>query len=333
MIKRIESLPDFPLAAAGKQTPEQASFASSTSAQALADLQAVRRLPLPVAAVSQLAAPGACVGAWVHGVRLLLTTGDGIGVRAFAPPRSGAESEEELADAAQELPCVKRLGLVWVIATPQPDFDWDSYFGALGAEMMALGFDNNSLGIHKRSFVQPSNWKLVLEARLDGQRSQNEAGEPARTAAVDCCATEVREAAGDHQRIVKRRRRGAVRGGPGVEPGSGDSEFIYLFFPCTLLVWDGDHYNMVTVSPSEDGQRCAINSWMMVPGQFRWRAAEHWERSDKLFWGEISQDFFIAAVNQRRSAARAIPGAQGEPGDPSFALFNRCLQRHAPNPC
>jgi len=330
MIKRNESIPCFPLIAEEMKLAQQVPSISCPSGGAMADLLAVRRLPVPVAAVSQLSAPGACAGAIAHGIRVLLTSSDGISVRAFAPGESAEEGARHREDAVQELPCVKRLGLVWVIAAPLTGFDWDAYFGALGAEMMALGFDDNSLGIHQRSFVQPSNWKRVLQARLDGQRSDGDAREPARAAAAPCSETAVREAAGDHQRIVKRRRSTVADNEPGARDGCiGNSEFIYLFFPCTLMVWDGDHYNMVTVSPGSDGQSCAVNSWMMVPGQFRWRTAEHWERSDKLFWGEMSRDFFRAAVNQQGSAAGAMPGAQEWHADASFALFNRCLQRHA----
>ena len=287
MIKPTELLPYLPRAANDKSL-DQASSSSDISCQADADLLAVRRLPLPVAAVSQLAEPGACVAAWVHGMRVLLTSGDGVDVRAFAPSGSAEGGAQNLEDTAQELPCVKRLGLVWVIAAPVSTFDWAVYFGALGAEMIALGFDDSSLGIHQRSFVQPSNWKRVLEARLDGNRNEGDTRESVHAAVAQGGETAVREAAGDHQRIVKRKRRAATRGDPGATPGcSSNSEFTYLFFPCTLMVWEGDHYNMVTVSPGDDGQSCAVNSWMMVPGQFRWRAAEHWERSDKLFWGEM----------------------------------------------
>ncbi|MBC7437692.1 MAG: hypothetical protein H7332_16680 [Bdellovibrionales bacterium] len=333
MIKRIDSTSCLPPVVAGVQAQAQGAFLSHMSEQALADVQAVRRLPLPVAAASQLALPGAVVGAWVHGTRVLLTTGDGIEVRAFAPPRFTAEESENGTDA-QELPCVKRLGLIWVIATPQAGFDWNGYFGALGAEMLALGFDDDSVSIHQRSFVQPSNWKRVLEARLHEAPCQGTATEPAPAAAVQASQTTVREAAGDHQRIVKRRRRSAAGDERGAKHRhSGINEFIYLFFPCTLLVWDGDHYNLVTASPGEDGQSCTVNSWMMVPGQFRWRVAEHWVRSDKLFWHGMSQDFFAAAVNQHSSSLRAIPAVGAGYGDVSVALFNECLQRHSPNAC
>jgi hypothetical protein len=334
MFKRTDSLPCFPRVAGEIQLPHQTLPISFQSDGAMADLSAVRRLPLPVAAISQFSTPGACVGAVVHGIKVLLTSGDGISVRAFAPGGAAEDGAEIPEDVVQELPCVKRLGLVWVIAVPRTGFDWDAYFGALGAEMMALGFDDNSLGIHQRSFVQPSNWKRVLQARLDSQRSDGDARGPTRAPAAPCCETAVREAAGDHQRIVKRRRSAVAHNEPGARAGCiGNSEFIYLFFPCTLMVWDGDHYNMVTVSPGSDGQSCAVNSWMMVPGQFRWRAAEHWERNDKLFWGVMSQDFFRAAVNQQVSAASAMPGANERHGDASFALFKKCLKRHAPPAC
>ncbi|CAN5663749.1 hypothetical protein BH11PSE7_BH11PSE7_20160 [soil metagenome] len=328
MNKRNKSLPYIPLEG---QSAQHTSSISAPPAGAMADLRAVRNLPVPVAAVSQLAEPGACVGTVAHGIRVLLTSGDGISVRAFAPRVAAQEQSGSREGTADEMLCVKRLGLIWVIVAPLKVFDWDGYFGALGAEMKALGFDDNSLGIHQRSFVQPSNWKRVLKARLDAQCSPGEPHVPACPSAAACGETAVWEAAGDNQRIVKRRRNPVALNEPASGAGgNGNNEFIYLFFPCTLMVWEGDHYNMLAVSPGSDGQSCAVNSWMMVPGQFRWRAAEHWERNDKLFWSEMSQDFFRAAVNQQGNTTRDQRCTLERAGDVSFALFNRCLQRHAP---
>ncbi|MEO7114628.1 MAG: aromatic ring-hydroxylating dioxygenase subunit alpha, partial [Caldimonas sp.] len=70
------------------------------------------------------------------------------------------------------LPVAIRCGLVWVVPEALGDFDWTAWFGPLADELETLGYDQLAPSPHERRFVQPSNWKLVLDANLESYHFQ-----------------------------------------------------------------------------------------------------------------------------------------------------------------
>lgn len=197
-----------------------------------------------------------------------------------------------------ELPVAERCGLVWVVPEAGPAFDWDGYFGPLAAEIDRLGYDAAVASPHERRFVQPSNWKLVLDANLESYHFQY-----AHRATIAHLFHDnlVQQASfGRHQRIVLPKRSLAEAPADAVswELLGRHSNVIYFFFPSTFLLWEGDHVNGFSVTP-EGPAASACASWMLVPAGHAKRAAEHWSRNWKIFWDAIDEDFALAASMQR----------------------------------
>jgi phenylpropionate dioxygenase-like ring-hydroxylating dioxygenase large terminal subunit len=208
------------------------------------------------------------------------------------------------------LPVAARCGLVWVVPEAMQAFAWADHFGPLADELEALGYDASASSPHERRFVQPSNWKLVLDANLESYHFQY-----AHRATIAHLFHDnvVQQASfGRHQRIVLPKRTlveaAATAEAAGTEPDwallGRHSNVIYFFFPSTFVLWEGDHANVFNVAP-ETVSSCATASWMIVPDAQRARDPAHWDRNWKIFWDAIDEDFALAASMQEGLASGA----------------------------
>ena len=204
-----------------------------------------------------------------------------------------------------ELQLAVRCGLVWVVPQPVNAFDWGAYFGPMADELERLGYDATAASPHERRFVQPSNWKLVLDANLESYHFQY--AHRATIAHLFHDNLVQQESFGRHQRIVlpKRTLADAPADDVSWELLGRHSNIIYFFFPATFLLWEGDHLNGFSITP-QSVSSCAAASWMLVPaaGHAK-RSAEHWSRNWTIFWDAIDEDFALAASMQQGLASGA----------------------------
>lgn len=239
-----------------------------------------------------------------------------------------------------ELPCHTRLGLVWVIATARHEvgaFDWPGWFGPLGDELAALGYDDTAFAPHGRSFRHPSNWKLVLEGNLESYHFQYAHRQTIAHIFHDNLVVHAQH--GDHQRIVLPKRSMAQYTG-GSQDGQATpcspplptdpaamadllgrhSHVIYYLFPSTFALWEGDHINLFSVSPV-DTDHCDVHGWLLAPGRLRQRRdPTHWARNHELFWAALDEDFALAA--SIHSGLRSGANTELRFGTNEFACMN-----------
>ena len=234
--------------------------------------------------------------------------------------------QDETALAA--LPVTERLGMVWVVPTTQPAYDWDGYFGPLGDELAAFGYDAAAWSPHRRQLEQASNWKLVLEGNLESYHFQYLHQKTVAPVFHDNLV--VHALLEDHHRVVLPKRSMAQL--PRDVTVTADllgrhSHVIYVFFPCTLVLWEGDHVNLFTVQPLSV-QHCSVQGWMLVPGKYRQRDPAHWEKNHRLFWEALDEDFAQAASIQRGLVGGANDALRFGANEFACTLFNASLQRH-----
>ena len=225
------------------------------------------------------------------------------------------------------LPATIRCGLVWVVPESFAAFDWSAWFGPLADELDALGHDALAASPHERRFVQPSNWKLVLDANLESYHFQY--AHRATIAHLFHDNVVQHESFGRHQRIVlpKRSLVDADASDGAVDwPTLGrHSNVIYFFFPSTFVLWEGDHANAFNVTP-ETPSSCATASWMIVPAaQHAKRDAAHWQRNWTIFWDAIDEDFALAASMQTGLASGANAALTFGTNEFACDLFERAV--------
>jgi phenylpropionate dioxygenase-like ring-hydroxylating dioxygenase large terminal subunit len=243
----------------------------------------------------------------------------------------GRPHEEDFPDLPRaaaslvELQVAERCGLVWVVPHPLASFDWDAWFGPLAGELEALGYDAAAASPHERRFVQPSNWKLVLDANLESYHFQY--AHRATIAHLFHDNLVQQQSFGRHQRIVlpKRTLAEAPADAASWEQLGRHSNIIYFFFPGTFLLWEGDHVNGFSVTPQSVAS-CAAASWMLVPaaGHAK-RAAEHWRRNWTIFWDAIDEDFALAASMQQGLSSGANQALNFGRNEFACELFERAI--------
>ena len=227
------------------------------------------------------------------------------------------------------LPVALRCGLVWVVPEAVERFDWDDYFGPMAETLESLGYDGQSVSPHERRFVQPSNWKLVLDANLESLHFQYAHRDTIAHLFHDNLVQH--ESFGRHQRIVlPKRSLAAAEGVPDWELLGRHSNIIHFFFPTTFLLWEGDHLNGICVTPKTAASADA-QSWMVVPaaGHAR-RAPEHWSRNWTIFWDAIDEDFALAASMQRGLASGANAALNFGTSEFACDLFERAVEALIP---
>lgn len=226
-----------------------------------------------------------------------------------------------------ELPCEQRFGLVWVVATALPGFDWVGYFGPLGEEIHGLGFDAASRVHRHRHFTQPSNWKLVLDANLESYHFAYAHRETIAYLFHDNVV--VHDQLGDHQRIVLPKRSfGELSAPPDTLEGYAKTiNTIYFLFPSTLLLWEGDHINAFAISPT-DTASTQVDGWLIAPRQYTGtRSDGYWQRNFDMFWKAIDEDFALAASMQRGLGSGANEALCFGENEFACAAFHSSVER------
>jgi phenylpropionate dioxygenase-like ring-hydroxylating dioxygenase large terminal subunit len=170
----------------------------------------------------------------------------------------------------------ERHGLVWLGAR-----DLASYLGPLDDDLAALDLGNHVLWRESHT-PRACNWKLVIEAFLDGYHIRVLHRASIYRFFLD--AASIAEPVGDHIRAVTARR--ALRE---LQPET-DPRLLatpsFILFPATTIIAHPDFVSIITVSPLAP-DRTDFHHMMLVPAA-RAAEAEHWDRS----WQLIDQTVF-----------------------------------------
>jgi len=280
--------------------------------------------PRVIAAASAIA-PGACVPIDTPGRSLILTrTGDGE-LRAFANAcRHRATRLVDAPGTPKALVCpyhgwtydlrgslvhvphaesfgaacakrdlhavavTERHGLVWL------GTEIDGYLGGLGPDFAALGLAGHV--VYRTSRVtRRCNWKLVIEAFLDGYHIRVLHRDSIYRFFVD--AASVAEPVGPHIRAVTARRRGASDALHELATPS------YVLFPGTVVIEHPDFVSILTLTPGAPD----VTEWehlMLIPAE-RAGETEHWAASWALIEDTVFQreDLWVCEQVQRGIAA------------------------------
>jgi phenylpropionate dioxygenase-like ring-hydroxylating dioxygenase large terminal subunit len=192
-----------------------------------------------------------------------------------------------------ELPVAERHGLVWLRGAPD--------LGALDGDIAALGLDRHVAWKQVR-VTRCCNWKLVIEAFLDGYHIRVLHRDSIYRFFLD--AASVAEPVGPHIRALTGRR--ALREAP-ADLASVDLRLLgtpsYLIFPATVAIVHPDFISVVTMHPVTP-DTADYDHLMFVPAD-RAHEAEHWNRSWALIEEGVFQreDLWVCEQIQRGIAA------------------------------
>jgi len=177
------------------------------------------------------------------------------------------------------VPVAERHGLVWLGGPATGDLA--AYLGPLDDELAALGLDRHVAHRESRT-VRACNWKLVIEAFLDGYHIRTLHRDSIYRFFLD--AASAAERAGDHIRALTARR--TLRETTTVTDPRLVATPSFTLFPATTIIEHPDFVSVITVAPLAP-DRTDFHHVMLVPAE-RAAETEHWDRS----WALIEETVF-----------------------------------------
>ncbi len=190
-----------------------------------------------------------------------------------------------------ELPVSERHGLVWLGA------DATQHATPLDGDLAALGIDQHVAWKRART-TRRCNWKLVIEAFLDGYHIRILHRDSIYRFFLD--ATSMAEPVGPHIRAATARR--ALVDAPAALDATDLRTLAtpsYLIFPATVVIVHPDFISLITVHPLA----ADVTDWehlMLIPAA-RAGETEHWTRSWSLIEEGVFQgeDLWVCEQAQR----------------------------------
>jgi len=230
------------------------------------------------------------------------------------------------------VPVASRCGAIWVVPSQAESFDWDGYFGPMAESLEQIGYDARCVSGHQRAFPHPANWKLLVEGALEVYHFQY-AHRGTIAPYFSDNAVQV-ETFGRHQRVVLQRRSlleaAAAHPQPTIAQFGRHASLLNFFFPCTFLLWNGDHLTAFAMRP-KTVDTAETDSFMLVPPDAHaGRDAAHWDTNWDRFWAPLDEDYALGASIQRglRSGANRdlVYGTNEFPGPQFHRALEECLE-------
>jgi phenylpropionate dioxygenase-like ring-hydroxylating dioxygenase large terminal subunit len=274
--------------------------------------------------------------------------GSGAGRRRFVCPYHswtydatgalvGRPQEEDFPHAPREqfalvqLPVAARCGIVWVVPSPQPAFDWDAYFGPLADALESTGYRADSICPREGPSRHPANWKLLVEGTLETYHFQYLHKATIAPHFHDDAVQQ--DAFGMHQRIVLPRKSFADAAarihGPSLDDLGRHLSIVHFFFPCSFLLWNGNHLSVFVMRPDGVDSSVTDSFLLVTPEHFAAMPDEHWSVNWDRLWQPLNEDYGQGASIQKglSSGANAtLVYGTNEFAAPRFAEdLERCM--------
>ncbi|MCV7219492.1 aromatic ring-hydroxylating oxygenase subunit alpha [Mycolicibacterium elephantis] len=213
-----------------------------------------------------------------------------------------------------EVPCEERHGFIWVVDNAHADIDVAAW---LGPEMDAIlaGYRLDTLiCVRSAGFEEPTNWKIMQDAFLDGYHIQyahpNTAGKVIHTNVMAF------EDFGRHCRFIAPRK--SIDRWLEEDPGDRDlGAYVtetHFLLPNSTLLRQPDHFQLLTFRPDQnDPTRSRMEQRLIVPTlEASGLEEEHWnKRWDKnwqILLAVLHDEDFPLLRNAQRGMTSADAG-------------------------
>jgi nitrite reductase/ring-hydroxylating ferredoxin subunit len=201
-----------------------------------------------------------------------------------------------------ELPNVEAGGLIWFARQP------NDFADAIG---LAPEFDAFDLAGHhlfrRRTHDVASNWKLIMDAFLEGYHVQRLHAQTIARFFTD--GVSVADTIGIHQRSAVGRNEYQVEVDHAHWPElRAVITFAYQLFPATVMIMSPDYVNLMVLMP-QAVDRTLVEDFMLIPEAPKTPEEEdHWERSWTLLDEGVfgAEDYRAAALGQEGLASGSI---------------------------
>jgi phenylpropionate dioxygenase-like ring-hydroxylating dioxygenase large terminal subunit len=251
----------------------------------------------------------------------------------MAPPKSAFPSVDPAERGLFEIPVEERHGLVWVVTTAGATIDVRAHLGAaLDDELSAYGMSDMVLD---RDAVkrEPINWKFPLDGFLEVYHIPKL--HPQSIAPWIHGKYSPFDVMGLHSRMIGVRKSfEKVRGQPFEE-----GEFLkhmavnYQVFPNTIIVWQGDHFELWTSYPGATPDSCTVRIQSIVPREMSGESfKKRWDRNWEIALGTVAAEDWVISQQIQKTLPFVQDGrilfGRNEPGLQHFhSVLDQVVER------
>ncbi len=218
------------------------------------------------------------------------------------PHDAGFPGVDRACHGLTPVPVVEKYGLVWAVASPGAEFDIDESLE--GAQRDLATFDLGRYSLYEtRVLEQKMNWKLVIDTFLETYHIRVLHPETLDWLIHSNLGTF--EAFGRNSRSIYARR--SVDELRSVPESDWDlvhhTVIVYVLFPNTVLIMQGDHLETWRVHPVEnDPDRARMYVQLYTPEPALTESAKrHWDRNMDLLMSVVQEEDFPNGENIQQS--------------------------------
>ncbi len=225
-------------------------------------------------------------------------------LRGVPHEKQGFPDLERSAYALKRLPATERLGLIWVVAGPLAEPEFDAFLKPVERDFGWLGV--TGLGIAACDLtVLGANWKLLLEGGLEAYHFKVTHKETIGSHFLDNISSY--QVLGPHIRSVLPRSRVTLP-----ETGDGESwsirdhaNVLYTVFPLNQFLVMQDHVAWISLNPLAPDRTEAMIVTLAPQETIAEDRMDHWRRNHKITSVTLSEDFEVNEAVQAGLASGA----------------------------
>jgi phenylpropionate dioxygenase-like ring-hydroxylating dioxygenase large terminal subunit len=249
-------------------------------------------------------------------------------LRGRPDERSFAGFDKET-NGLRALPVVEKYGMIWLASTPDATFDVDSVLGGAQRDLASYRLDTYH-HYETRMLRQKLNWKVVVDTFLETYHLQflhANTVSPiihSNTATFDGFGPSLRMVAA--RRSIDKLRTIPAEQWNVIPEIAG----IYVLFPNTVFIMQGDHVETWHVYPCGDGiNECIMRISLYTPEPATTDSARgHWDRNFNLLMATVEgEDFPMAEGIQRGFHSPAQQAIHFGRNEPALQHFHRAVKQ------
>lgn len=204
----------------------------------------------------------------------------------------------------RRLPAMERHGLIWVIANPQGDADFEAFSAPLAEEFAWVDMEN--LAVAESDLLEiPANWKILVEGGIEAYHFKVAHRDTIGPHFQDNLSTYT--TFGPHMRsILPRTTLEAAQEMPAEDRSIRDhANVLYSVFPTNQFLVMQDHVAWISLDPRSVGTTTVRMTTLAPAKEVTEARADHWRRNHAITRTTLAEDFDIGVAVQAGLASGA----------------------------
>lgn len=248
-------------------------------------------------------------------------------LRGVPHEKPGFPGLDKAAHGLKRLPVDERHGLIWVVADPAADPDFDSYLSPLARDLE--WFDMENMGIACSDIIEKNaNWKLLVEGGIEAYHFKVAHRDTIGPHFLDNLSSYAM--LGSHMRSVLPRSSLPELAGAPKEDWSirNEANVLYTVFPTSQFLLMQDHVAWIEEIPlAHDRTRLRLST-LAPKSEITPENAEHWARNHQITMVTLAEDFDINEAVQAGLDSGANDALTFGRYEGALNAFNREVERH-----